>query len=183
MLWVPAPPAGVVGAAVATCTVVKVVLEATGDTGAGGGGGALLPPPDGGGPVMAELEPLVRSELPDQLLQETCVAVPMARPVPLEPKSCAAAPSSMHRSKLTVALYWFTLEPESPFCAQITLLSAGHRLLTLTTIEFAPVILVLPSSKNSGVNCQQRPHPGPAPWPSPTPKRFCDAAALYPGKV
>ena len=105
MLWLPAPPAGVVDAAVATCTVVKVVLDATGDAGAIGatGKGLLLLPPEGWGPVMAELEPLVRSELPDQPLQDTCVAVPTARPVPLEPKSCAAAPSSMHRSKLTVA--------------------------------------------------------------------------------
>lgn len=70
-----------------------------------GSGAAELARAGGGaaGAPMAGLEPLLKGALPTHWLQETEVAVPMARLVPEEPKNRAAAPSSMQRSKFTTA--------------------------------------------------------------------------------
>ena len=81
----------------------------------------------------------------------------------------------MHRSKFTFAPYWFVELVE--LCEQSGLPCAGHRLLTLTTMERAPR-RALPLLSVEGVRRQQVPQAGPAPAPGPTPKRACDTAAL-----
>jgi hypothetical protein len=67
--------------------------------------------------------------VPEYSEQGTSVAVPTASPTPELPKKAAAAPESLHRSKLTFAPYWFV--PVSPFCAHSGFPCTGQRLLTV----------------------------------------------------
>ena len=75
--------------------------------------------------------------VPEYKLQLTCVAVPNANPTPLLPNNAAAAPSSSHKSKLTLAPYW--LVPDRPFWLHNGFPEAGHKLLTLTMMVCAPL--------------------------------------------
>lgn len=67
--------------------------------------------------------------VPEYSEQGTSVAVPTASPSPSLPKKAVSAPESLHRSKLTLAPYWFV--PERPFCEHRGLPDAGQRLLTV----------------------------------------------------
>ena len=67
--------------------------------------------------------------VPEYSEHGTSVAVPTARPTPELPKKAAEAPESLHRSKLTLAPYWFV--PVRLFWAQSGLPWAGQRLLTV----------------------------------------------------
>lgn len=61
--------------------------------------------------------------------------------------------------------------PESELWLHNGFPSAGHRLLTLTTICWVPVSGA-PLESVSAVSCQHPPHAGPAPAPGPTPNKF-----------
>jgi hypothetical protein len=79
--------------------------------------------------------------VPEYSEQGTSVAVPTARPTPSSPKKAAEAPESLHRSKLTLAPYWFV--SSRVFCAQSGLPWAGQRLLTVLKEEGSVSMLFL----------------------------------------
>ena len=63
-----------------------------------------------------------------------------------------------------------------------SLLDAGQRLFTITTIGFSPATVAVVSAAfgfDTGSSCQQVPQV--SVLPDAAPNRFCETAALYPG--